>query len=184
MDWSRPDRRSSKSEGGRRNPPSRRPRRRITIRPGDLIRVRRCRCRTPRDFVPRVRQIQCQFQKASSRSHPPPPTPPHRCAGEGRRASKRRRIEKPRQMLLRHERDLLLPSPRARSAWWGGVGGGGWSGRCSASFGKRPRGASPTHQPLPTTARGLSERGDGLGMPASANLQISRHHPRGGGTPY
>jgi hypothetical protein len=31
-----------------------------------------------------------------------------------------------------------------------------------------------------TTARGLSERGDGLSMPASENLHMSRHHPRGG----
>src|SRR5882757_4130034 len=45
---------------------------------------------------------------------------------------------------------LLLPSLRARSAWRGGVGGGG---RFGILIGRRTRGATPHPQPLPTASR-------------------------------
>src|SRR5882757_11179246 len=49
---------------------------------------------------------------------------------------------------------LLLPSSRARSAWWGGVGGGG----CFRTLiGRRIRGETPTPNPSPPLRGGRRE---------------------------
>jgi hypothetical protein len=97
-----------------------------------------------------LRHTRCQ---RDSRSHPPPPTPPHRFAEGGAKSAPatlkpttvrgahrdpptwlpRRRITPSAPIRptsysgRRHTKLLLLPSIRARSAWRGGVGGGGAS---------------------------------------------------------
>jgi hypothetical protein len=104
--------------------------------------VRQIRCQFRK--ANSLRQIQCQFRKGELAETPPTPTPPHRCAEGGEQSEQAATNRKAPPMLLRHEHDLLLPSPRppkplGEGGWWGGVGGGGWFGRFGASFEKRIR---------------------------------------------
>ena len=52
----------------------------------------------------------------------------------------------------------VLPSPRARVAWRGGVGGGGRFDKFAARLRARVRGDTPHPRPLPAAARGEGRR--------------------------
>jgi len=56
----------------------------------------------------------------------------------------------------------ILPSLRARSAWWGGVGGGGCFRIFDASMRARICGATPHPRPLPAATRGEGRNGGAI----------------------